>query len=371
MTGGDGDRPRILLVKSRGRTATDRNERHRRERSGEEPRSLLLEEVLACDVLDETVIEATVGWRGRLYRRLPLFVSQALEAALRSQSYDVVVTWSERHTVAVAAVFTVLRVETPHLALLFWMSKPSVRLPLRLFRSGVDRVITWSSVQREAAVSGIGFREDQVVLIRHPVDQEFFRPEQKERHILFSAGSTQRDFGTLVEAARGLAIPVRIAASLVVALKGFKVITTNVGETLEQDENVQVDALCSTELREAYADAKVVVVPLLPTDIDAGVNVILEGMAMGRPVIASRTVGQIDVIEDGRTGLFVPPGDAEALRAKIEMVLANPETSEAMGQRARAYVEVNHRLEDFVEHIRANSFELAQRRYRGWFRRTS
>lgn len=364
---GDPDgRPRILLVKTRGRATMDREERRRREEHGEEPRSMLLEDVLACDVLDEAAIEAISGWRGKLYRRLPVFVSQALEATRRSSAYDVVVTWSERHTVAVAALFAVLRVKTPHLALMFWISKPSVRLPLRVFRSGVDRVITWSSVQRDAAVKRVGFRADEVKLIRHPVDQEFFCPENKERTILFSAGSTQRDFGTLVDAARGLGIPVRIAASLVVALNGFRVTTTDVRQLLAAHEDVRVDALNSSELRDSYADAKVVVVPLLQSDIDAGVNVILEGMAMGRPVISSRTAGQIDVIVDGDTGIFVPTGNVAALRAGICMILSDPQAAEDMGRRARAYVEENHRLEDFVEHIRANSHELSGMHSRGW-----
>ncbi len=251
---------------------------------------------------------------------------------------------------------------------MFWMSKPSVRWPLRVFRSGVDRIVTWSTIQRDVAVNRIGFRGEAVVLVRHPVDQVFFRPENNERRILFSAGSTQRDFGILVEAARGLSIPVRIAASLVVALKGVKVSTVDVRESLKREENVQVDALNSSALRDAYSQALVVVVPLLQTDIDAGVNVILEAMAMGRPVISTRTKGQIDVIEDGKTGVFVPPGDAVALRASIDSLLQNPQVAEDMGKRARAYVEAHHRLEDFVEHIRVHSFELAGMYSKRWLR---
>lgn len=368
MRSGPDGRPRILLVKTRGRATTDSEERLRRELRGEDPRSMLLQETLDCDILDEAAIAKVKGWRGKLYRRLPSFVAQAVEASRLSRSYDVVVTWSERHTVAVAALFAVLRLPTPHLALMFWLSKPSVRLPLRVFRSGVDRIITWSSVQRQVAVERIGFGPEDVVLVRHPVDQEFFHPEARERKILFSAGSTQRDFDTLVEAARGLGIPVRIAASLVVALSGFKVTTTDVRQHLDKFDHVEVESLNSSQLRASYAEAKVVVVPLLPTDIDAGVNVILEGMAMGRPVISTRTTGQIDVIRDGDTGVLVPPGDVEALRAQIEMMLNDPQAAEEMGRRARAYVEKYHRLEDFIEQIRANSDELAGTRSRGLLR---
>lgn len=354
-----GQAPRVLLVKSRGRSRTDNAERAIRQRAGEEPRSLLLEEVLGCDVLDEFEVTGMAGWRGRVYKFLPYFVAQAMEAALRSRSYDVVVTWSERHTVAVAALFACFRVRTPHLALMFWMSKPSVRIPLRIFRSGVDRIITWSSLQRSLAIENSGFSPEDIVLVHHPVDQEFYHPGSDEQTIIFSAGSTERDFQTLVEAARGLKIPVRIAASLVVTHDGLRTATKDVRGQLGDLADLEVGPLTPAELRASYAAAKVVVVPLLPSDIDAGVNVILEGMAAGRPVIASRTRGQIDVIRDGENGLLVPPGDVAALRAGIEYVLNDPAAAAVLGRRARAYVEVNHRLEDFVEQIRENTETLA------------
>jgi len=60
----------------------------------------------------------------------------------------------------------------------------------------------------------------------------------------------------------------------------------------------------------------------------------LEGMASGRPVIASRIGGLADVVVDGETGFLVPPGDAEALRQAIERLLADAALRERMGQAA-------------------------------------
>ncbi|WP_223945957.1 glycosyltransferase family 4 protein [Arthrobacter sp. NtRootA1] len=364
--------PRILLVKTRGRSTVERADRQRLESSGAEPRSLLFEETLNCDVLDENTIQHTEGLRAHIYKRLPAFAAQAFEAARLSGSYDVIITWSERHSVAVAALFAVLRIRTPHLAMMFWLSKPAVRWPLRVVRTGIDRIVTWSSIQRTVAIEQIGFRPDDVVLVRHPVDLEFFKPVDSEREIIFSAGSTQRDFPTFADAVRGLDAPVHIAASLVVALDGYKIITRDVRDEPGWPENCQVRPLTSVELRDAYAAAKVVVVPLLPTDIDAGVNVILEGMAMGRPVIVSETQGQVDVIRDGDTGVFVPTKDSPALRSRIESFLADPEAAEEMGRRGRAYVEQNHRLEDFIDHVRSNVLELSARPSRRsfWSRRS-
>lgn len=63
--------------------------------------------------------------------------------------------------------------------------------------------------------------------------------------------------------------------------------------------------------------------------------VALEAMAMGRPVIASRIGGLPDVVDDGTTGLLVPPGDTQALQHAIEQLLANPELRKHMGEAAR------------------------------------
>ena len=81
-------------------------------------------------------------------------------------------------------------------------------------------------------------------------------------------------------------------------------------------------------------------------------TVILEAMAMGKPVICSRTRGQVDVIEDGVTGIYVPVGDAEALRSAMLALWNDPQRARAMGQRAREYVLAHHTLDMFAENVR-------------------
>ena len=49
--------------------------------------------------------------------------------------------------------------------------------------------------------------------------------------------------------------------------------------------------------------------------------VLLEAMAAGVPIVASRVDGVVEVIDDGRQGLLVPPGDPAALAAAIERVI--------------------------------------------------
>jgi glycosyltransferase involved in cell wall biosynthesis len=64
--------------------------------------------------------------------------------------------------------------------------------------------------------------------------------------------------------------------------------------------------------------------------------VILEAMAAGRPVVASRTDGSELLVEDGVTGLLVPADDAAALARALGEVLGDPERARAMGEAGRA-----------------------------------
>ena len=70
-----------------------------------------------------------------------------------------------------------------------------------------------------------------------------------------------------------------------------------------------------------------------PSFDDAFPTVLLEAMAAGLPVVASRVGGIPEIVEDGVTGRLVPPGDAGRLAAAINEVLAHPGS---MGEAGRA-----------------------------------
>jgi glycosyltransferase involved in cell wall biosynthesis len=82
------------------------------------------------------------------------------------------------------------------------------------------------------------------------------------------------------------------------------------------------------------------------------VTIILEAMAMGKPVVCSRTRGQVDV-QDGVTGVYMPVGDPVALREAMLSLWNEPQRAHSMGSRARAHVEQYHTLEQFALNVRA------------------
>lgn len=67
-------------------------------------------------------------------------------------------------------------------------------------------------------------------------------------------------------------------------------------------------------------------------------TVALEAMAAGRPVIASRVGGLPDLVDDGETGLLVPPDDPAALRGAIARLLADPAAQGRLGEAGRRKV---------------------------------
>jgi glycosyltransferase involved in cell wall biosynthesis len=65
-------------------------------------------------------------------------------------------------------------------------------------------------------------------------------------------------------------------------------------------------------------------------------QVLVEGMACGRPVVAPRCLGPTSIVEDGLTGWLVDPGDEKALADALAEVVADPAERARRGARARA-----------------------------------
>lgn len=68
-------------------------------------------------------------------------------------------------------------------------------------------------------------------------------------------------------------------------------------------------------------------------------RVIIEAMALAKPVVGSRDGGVTEIVSDGKTGLMFPPGDHAALAEAVSQLLADPTRRHSMGQAARRRVE--------------------------------
>lgn len=93
-------------------------------------------------------------------------------------------------------------------------------------------------------------------------------------------------------------------------------------------------------------------VAVQPSRSESFSNVLLEYMACGRPVVATR-VGEADrVIQDGRDGILVDSEDPVATAVHVLRLLANPKEAEALGERAKQRVRVEFGIDRMVRDYR-------------------
>src|SRR5262249_32673556 len=92
-------------------------------------------------------------------------------------------------------------------------------------------------------------------------------------------------------------------------------------------------------------------VAVLPSYREAQGLSILEAMALARPVVASAVGGIPEMIDDGRTGLLVPPRDPAALAAAITRLLRDPAEAAQLGRAGHDLVDERFCVEQMVRAV--------------------
>jgi glycosyltransferase involved in cell wall biosynthesis len=328
--------------------------------AGRRPRAdyVVIADQLGADLIDHREAVPRGGSVGRLIRRVIGENAALAWACFRSQrQYDVIVTDGEQVGLpyAVLTWFSRKQHRPRHSMIVHIMSVRKKVMLFKALRLGrrIDSMLVYATAQREFAVRELGMPPEHVHLMSFMVDTEFFSPDAvvpRPRRMICTAGLEFRDYDTLVEAVRDLDVEVVIAAA-----SPWSKRRNEVGEQ-PLPGNVTVCKLSQFELRQLYADAMFVVMPLRESDFQAGVTAILEAMAMSKAVVCTRTTGQTDVIVDGETGLYVPPSDAVGMRKAIAELLGDPNEAARLGAAGRQWVCVHadvatyaSRLAQFVD----------------------
>jgi glycosyltransferase involved in cell wall biosynthesis len=212
----------------------------------------------------------------------------------------------------------------------------------------MTKIIVHSRTQLEAAIRLLGIPRELLQFVPYCADIRFWRPQHvPEERLIVSAGREQRDYAVLDQARSGLDHRLLIAAG--------SLHSPGARCTFPAPESdATVRQLDHVALRESYAQASVVVVPLLQNDFQAGVTTLLEAMAMEKAVIVSATQGQRDIVSDGVTGVLVPPGDSAALREALQRLLSDPRERRRLGRNARRAVEEQFSLDRYVDALADN-----------------
>ena len=226
---------------------------------------------------------------------------------------------------------------------------PARALARRALR-GSGAVTACSGDLRARAIR-LGAAPERTRTVPYGVDTVAFSPD------LDSAGFRRRfgiADGALLVLALGRLVEKKGFASLVAAaaqVPGAHVVIAGEGDLRRDLEDraralgapvTFAGALDRADVALALAAADVVAVPSVVDragNVDGLPNALLEGLASGRAVVATRVAGIPDVVEDGVNGLLVPPDDPPSLAAALRRLLAEPQTRARLGREARRRAE--------------------------------
>ena len=337
------------------------------------------------------------GLRGRL---LGPHVAQAWRAAAAVEPGDTLFADGEHIGLPLLAALRLRRRRPARLVMLGHL--PGRRWKLALFRAltrgGAPGIVVVHSVEQARLLRSALGRGWRVQLLPYQVDTAFWRTDAAahapaagaaagaEPPRILAAGSEHRDYETLVRAVDGL------PAHVVIAAGSHWARTVAQAAALPANVEYYDRPLPFAELREQYARATAVVVPLHPVTNQSGVTTMLEAMSMARPLVVTASPGQREVVRgplvDARgnldtaatadrgpalfgrdsgpasgepigqpgaepTGLYVPPGDASALRAALVRVLDDAALRAKLGRAARASAERDFDIDAFTAALAA------------------
>lgn len=117
------------------------------------------------------------------------------------------------------------------------------------------------------------------------------------------------------------------------------------------------------DVPEVLSEAAVSVLPSLSEGLS---NTLLESMAAGVPVVATKVGGNPEVIQDGIGGYLVPPRDSSALAEAICAILKNRDLARNLGREARQRVVERFSLERMVRETQDLYVQLLERKRRGY-----
>ena len=213
----------------------------------------------------------------------------------------------------------------------------------------LDRILTVSDkVKKFFAVNKKGFQK--AITVYNGIDTDIFNPQnvpddlrnelglKKENIVIGSIGVIEKDKGHryLVEA---------IARLKAEGITNVICVICGTGpEESDLKEFVRAKGLDSEILFLGFRDdipkvLKVLdILALMSLTIESFSMAAVEAMAMEVPVIATNIGGVPEVIDDGKTGIIIPPGNVDALCEAIKYLIQNPGVRFRMGQNGRLRV---------------------------------
>jgi glycosyltransferase involved in cell wall biosynthesis len=208
-------------------------------------------------------------------------------------------------------------------------------------RRRLDTVIACSEEVRRSHEAGLD--PSRTVTILNGVDLESFTAARVPEE----GGLETFRVGTVGSLTPQKGYPDLIAAMGILSAEGIPARLTFVGDGPLREELESLASAGGIADSVTFAGTAADVRPFLSRfDVVAGASLreglplsVLEAMASGLPVVTTDVGGNREAVEDGLTGLLVPPGDPAALAEALAGLWADPARRDSMGKAARSRVE--------------------------------
>lgn len=160
---------------------------------------------------------------------------------------------------------------------------------------------------------------------------------------IFSGGGAERDFKTLIDAARRINFKFLIVAFSPKSLPEEKL-----------PKNVEVRfKLPRSRYLKLISRARIIVVPLKKVGRAAGQTTVVAAMSIGKAVIASDVPGLRDYVENNKTGILVKPQDVDELTRSIEILLKDSKKLKVISKNALKFARKSFTYEIYdKKHLR-------------------
>ncbi len=223
------------------------------------------------------------------------------------------------------------------------------RAKWRMNRRALDAagaVVTFSRWAADSVVRDYHVPDNKVRVVRPGVDLSRFRTANDRRanarpRVLFVGGDFSRKGGEdLLEAMELLGDEVEL--DIVTGVRPHSIpAATSTRVDLGLDH-------ASDELFELYRQADIFVLPALG---ECYGQVIAEAMASGLPVVATNIGAIPEIVEDGVSGVLVPPHSPSALADALQMLVQQPERRRSMGDRGLQLAHRDHDARRNIESV--------------------
>jgi glycosyltransferase involved in cell wall biosynthesis len=288
---------------------------------------------------------------------------------LRRNGYDIVHTHSSkagflgRWAAAAAGVPVVLH--TPHTFAFQMGVAPPLRLLYRLLERTAsrvtDRFVCVSRSEREAAEAAGVAAAERCVVIENGVPAEAFEGggdrAARRRELGLAAEAPVVGMAGRFEPQKGHRDLVLAAARVAQRVPGVRFVLLGEGTLVPEVKrligNLGLEGvfLLPGIVEDATAYYVAFDVMALPSRWESLPYSLLEAMAAGKAIAATRVGGMPEALDEGRAGRLVPPGDPGAMAEALAGLLQAPAERQALGEAARERARARYRLEDMVARV--------------------